>query len=135
MINPHFPGWSWRYYLHHPWLVVYDLWRDLVAFCQRGWRGYADRDCWSLDFYVSQWMPKALRVLYKNKLGYPSELDKYLDGRAVWDLYLLQMADGFEANRKLSEMEFETPEEAEHLHQAQKDGLRLFAEWYGSLWD
>ncbi len=135
MINRMFPHWNWRHYATHPWLIVKDLWMDLKAFYQRGTRGYADLDVWAIDDYVAQWMPKALTRLKDNKIGYPMALDKYPDPVAMWEYYLSRMIVGFEAHQQRSSMEYKDLAEAMVLQRKQDEGLKLFAEFYDSLWD
>lgn len=60
----------WRFFHHglgNP-SIAYDLIR---AFIQRGRRGWADQDVWSLDGYLNSWLPDALRRLRDTKQGVP----------------------------------------------------------------
>ena len=41
-------------------------WRDVEAFYQRGTRGWADRDTWSLDCYLANFMGDALHYIQTN---------------------------------------------------------------------
>lgn len=41
---------------------------------QRGKRGFADCDCWSTDFYLSQIIPQMIKKIKDNKQGLPCSL-------------------------------------------------------------
>jgi hypothetical protein len=81
---------------------------------QRANRGWADCDVWSLDGYLVEWMPDALRRLKATKHGIPlkcisEEYDKNGDlteksleeGEKKWDGILDAIIEGFEANKRL----------------------------------
>jgi len=53
---------------HHWWYLIRF---QFVGLFQRAWRGYADRDIWSLDHYLCMVIAPALRQLAENKHGYP----------------------------------------------------------------
>lgn len=53
--------WIWEWWAH--WLDPRTYYYDLRAFYQRGRRGWADRDLWSLDDYLAGWMGDALHKL------------------------------------------------------------------------
>lgn len=101
------------------------------AFLQRGWRGYADRDMWGLDSYLSRWLPKALRQFARTTHSYPGNTVSDTE----WVVLVHKMADGFEAHRRL--LDFDCADEAERdaLLQRARYGMRLFVEWFGDLWD
>jgi hypothetical protein len=135
---------------------VKDFPKEVKWFIQRGRRGYADSDLWSLDWYLSSWMPEALRKLAKEVNGCPSEL---YDHKAPtdhechrWERVLREIADGFEASRKLQDMEeFDivkkepkklTKEdmrkidiERKRLGAVHNRGMDLFKKHYFGLWD
>lgn len=142
-------GWNYKYLLTHPWVLFEESYRRTKWFFQRGWRGYADCDNWSIDGYLNSWMPEAIRKL-KNGFGYPT--DVYVElfpeddfslnnlahstiAHAKWHEILEDIALGFEAGQKICEYEFEGIKELNTL-QAQLDkGLRLFGRYYLNLWD
>ena len=97
------------------------------AFFQRGWRGYADRDLWSLDGYLSRWLPQALRQFARTTHSYPG--NGMTD--TEWIVLVHKMADGFEAHRRL----IDCADERDVLMQRARYGMRLFVEWFGDLWD
>jgi hypothetical protein len=87
--------------------VVRDFPREVKWFFQRGRRGWADCDTWSLDGYMISWLPEALRHLAKNSRGCPPDLydDKATgeDQCHKWIAVLEEMAAGFELMRKWEE--------------------------------
>ena len=127
---------STNWYLIHPWVYVSDLMKDLKAFSQRGFRGYADRDVWELCDYLSEWLPCALRHLAANAYGYLPELagkdeDEKLES---WKEILLKIAEGFEAHHKIDSYLYSEEEEDQLLKQ-KEEGLSLFVRYFGDLWD
>lgn len=144
-------GYNWRYMLTHPWKIVELSYYEVKYFIQRGRRGYSDRDNWSIDYYLSGWMPKALRNM-KDDIGTPMTiLSEMFPAEALttegftevqcevaharWNEILEEMAKGFEASRALSDMAWETHEQAALLQATIDRGLTLFARHFGSLWD
>jgi len=103
----------------HPRTIYYDI----KYFIQRGHRGWADCDTWSLDNYIDGWMPAALRHLKATKHGVPMQIfpegPEYTkaDGNpteaafdiahANWDAILDKMIAGFEANNRMSDLLYE----------------------------
>jgi hypothetical protein len=98
-------------------------------FLQRGWRGYADSDVWSLDWYLRKFMPQALGDL-KSGPGYPSGLTE-----EKWNKILDDIAAGFLAAHALADYDYETNTQRENLEKIQKKGLKLFVKYFNSLWN
>jgi len=118
--------------LRRPWKILEQLYLHTKWFIQRGWRGYSDSDVWDIDCYISHWMPSALRRLRHSGNSYPADLS----GRDEWDKILDEMILGFEATRKVQELEFGSTEEERSLVLAQANrGLELFRRHYFDLWD
>jgi hypothetical protein len=126
MIDDWKPMYNWRYLITHPYELIFQYGRNIKWFLQRGWRGYADCDVWSIDDYLSTWMPKALRKL--NKYGHPCGLTQ-----KKWDDIVEQIARGFEAHRKNSE--YPDKDTYDKLYEKEKTGLTLFVKYFGDLWD
>lgn len=92
-------------------------------FIQRGARGWAPRDTWGLDDYLSGWLPQALRYLKEHKHGVPMaafpEGPEYIDetgnptdeafkiAEARWDAIMEKMIAGFEASNRLDDSIYE----------------------------
>jgi hypothetical protein len=116
------PSWldHWNSYIYYP---LYRAWRDYnpAQLCreakwliQRARRGWADCDIWSLDNYLSGWLPDALRRLKETKHGIPSGMFEAEDcdadgnpseagmerGEARWDAIMDKMIAGFEADKR-----------------------------------
>jgi len=101
---------------------------SLKSFIQRGKRGYADQDLWSLDTYLADWLPIAIRDLSRISHGYPTNLTE-----KKWNDILEKMARGFEAHNK--QFDLEEDMEFKKLKKIEKEGIKLFAKYFDSLWD
>lgn len=169
---------TWRNLLY--WLNPMSYYRWLKYKIQRANRGWAVCDTWDLDHYLCQWLPDALRHIKKVKHGIPSVVfptdPKFMDetGNPTreaqdialerWDKILLQIINGFEAMRRVFEMDYEkelgpfpgtdnwlfesraprpeTKEYYEKIRQLEdrdralfKEAMGLFTEYYECLWD
>lgn len=86
-------------------------------FIQRGRRGWADCDTWSLDNYLSEWLPAALRHLKETKHGVPCGMfdglpqddngngteEAWPIAEARWDDIMNKMIAGFEAWERMED--------------------------------
>ncbi len=158
MIRPFHLSYNLRYSLLHPWKIVSDFLSQGWWFLQRGWRGYADCDTWDIGSYLNEWLPEAIRKLESRKIGYPIQISDILYGKdfnfekatpeqgeameAEWHRIMKAIADGFEAARIIEEEvlypQHRDPEKRElyyNLEKKVKEGMALFPEWYGALWD
>jgi hypothetical protein len=136
------PKWTTKYapplgtynyagYLYRPHEYAIDLYNQARWFIQRGSRGYADCDVWSIDGYLNGWLPKALRRLATNKIGHP--IGMTMKG---WQTRLETMADGFDAAREIQDMTYEPKSIGGRLAWGRfHRGMKLFHEHYFSLWD
>jgi len=121
---------------------------DIKAFYQRGKRGWADRDCWSLDWYLSGVMVEAINHLRKTAHGFPSSLSvsDQGNGALVWDQILQIIVDGLEAHT--DSLALDWPEGAgpgenleafnlweDEQQRKQKVAFILLGEYWGALWD
>jgi hypothetical protein len=127
--------------------IPYQL-RRIKWFFQRGRRGWAHNDTWDLDSYLCSWMPDALRHLAEGVHGCPAELYDKEDDDAChrWREILIQMADGFEAARRVVEDQNYTEVDGEYdleISCAKDDADRekfkaaiaLFEKYFFNLWD
>src|ERR1700739_4230613 len=107
-----------RFLLHNRWISPFRIYRELRWFIQRGRRGWADCDTWSLDNYIDGWMPDALRYLKEHKHGTPGSMftaedciaegdwqgnpseEGHVRAAARWDAIMDKMIAAFEAHRK-----------------------------------
>jgi len=117
-------------YLYQPHEYVIDLYNQAKWFIQRGYRGYSDRDAWSIDYYLCSWMPAALTTLKKRKIGHPCGLtDK------AWHDKLDRMINAFKIAQKIQNYDYKTKEEAQAaLKQFRKD-FNLVKIHFFNLWD
>lgn len=111
---------------------VLEILNTIKHWYQRAKNGYSYQDVWSLDSYLDEMLPKALRELAKVNNGYPQELESLEE----WNDILEEMVQGFEAHKKISELEFDidNPKEYKELENKFKKGMKLFVRYYGSLW-
>lgn len=132
---------EFRWMLERLWEWPSDRKADIVAFIQRGKRGYADRDCWGLDDYLCDWLPSALRTMVdKNKGGgnsYPGEpWGPEAENFKTWKATVHKMAKGFEAHKKLSDLMYHKDKaKMKELQKEHEEGMVLFVKFFGHLWD
>ena len=75
-------GYNKTFCLTHPHVIIRQCYLHVKWFIQRGWRGYADCDVWSIDWYLCGWLPGALRQLANNVHGVPGDMCTILkDGK------------------------------------------------------
>lgn len=128
-----YPILAWlKYNIYYP---SYRLWnnhlnprliyREIKWFIQRGYRGWADCDVWSIDYYLNRIMPEMLERLAKTKCGHPIGLS---DKR--WKAMLLKQAYNY---RQLSKAldECKTKETNHYWRQIH----RFLKNYYFHLWD
>jgi len=123
--HPFNQGYRFPYNL---WSLPKNIYVELKAFYQRGLYGYSDRDLWSLDEYLSSWMPSALRELEEKPIDWNYE-----------EVDLEEMAQGFEIPDKMNEipLTFPTNEYKKIWNKLEKERIkkmRRFVDKYSSLW-
>lgn len=123
-------GWNYWYLLTHPWKLIKESYYHTKWFVQRGWRGWADCDAWSIDYYLAEWLPCALDRLISNKIGHPVGMTQ-----RGWATRLKRMKRGFITARKISDFDYKTPRAAMAAHRQMKRDLGVFVEHFLSLWD
>jgi hypothetical protein len=102
---------------------------------QKIFRGYPDCEWWDFSHYYSKWCLPRLKHLRKHYHGGPKGMYPEIQTWEDWERILDQMIEGFEANIKLDNMEFETKEDAIKLREKLDKGIALFAKYYWHLWD
>ena len=122
---------TWYLYWRYPLEAIKDIKREVECFFERGWYGYSYMDGWGLSWYLSTWLPHALRK-FKKGTGYPGygEANTY----KKWGKLVEKMALGFEAARKIEDLETNRKKIA-RLQKTEREGLGLFVKWFGHLWD
>lgn len=130
------------YYVKHPIVLMQTIYRNLKYYHQRGKRGYADCDVWSLDRYLAEWMPEALSSLIKQLHGHPTTLcpcdtdhltHKNCNGDEVWPAILAEIRDGFLAARIIEDT-WDFDRGSDNWKKFDR-GMELFHTHYHSLWD
>jgi len=119
MATRRIPWWQrlwWKVYRAWDWTRM--LPRRVKWFIQRGLRGWSDFDLYSLDHYLSEWLPCALRALKERKHGTPMQMfdglvpeDQWHDipesaseeAARRWDTVLDAMIAGFEAWQRIKD--------------------------------
>ena len=119
--------------------------QEIKWFWQRGRRGYADCDVWGIDSYLSSWMPEAVKKIRENSISYPA----YGEASTPegWNKILIKIEKGFIAHREEMEADYmyanngkflppsKWKPKRDKLYKEHKEGMKLFAKWYGHLWD
>lgn len=128
--GPPFGSYNYAAYLYQPHKYIMELIDEVRYFIQRGRRGYSDRDMWGLDYYLTSWMPSALKQLRRTKQGTPIGLSEI-----QWQGKLARIIRAFETAQKLSDLTYIKPEEYQKaLKQFRKD-FDVFKNYYFNLWD
>lgn len=86
-----FGGWSKRHYLTHPWKWIAYFFKRMKWAWQRSVRGYADCDCWNMDYWMIDILAPMFEDFAKNHIGYPGEENGFTDEQ--WTKYLLEIAE------------------------------------------
>lgn len=105
------------------WLYRLRAWTpltDLRAFWQRGRRGYAAGDAWSLDSYLAPIIAGACEQIAERGVSCPPDLTP-----VEWSIILRKIADGFRV--------YERTEDGSDPAFLMASGL--LATWYPHLWD
>ena len=141
---PGIGGYNLAHYLSHPWEIVEDYYREAKWFIQRGSRGYADRDVWSVDYYLTSFMGKALRQLADQVHGTPiidtgrpfTDLND-CDSLTMeeWKATILYIAESFDEARKIEDYDYMTTEDVQRAVKRFNHGMGMFTEYFINLWD
>jgi hypothetical protein len=131
------------------WSKIKDVPREIKWFWQRGSRGWADCDTWSIDYHLCRIIPPMIRKLKKNDHGYPYDLSskqwhKILNNIAwTFDIAAdIQNHDVIFPSKKkpgpslrehYKKFKIKTLTKAEY--DRYKEGWRLFQEYFFNLWD
>lgn len=115
------------------WEWPQDKYRAIKWFIQRGRRGYADCDLWSLDWYLLSWLPKAIRELKTISYGHPIGIKSHKE----WKKILTRMADGLEAGYTLVDLGYNIRQKDRRLKLEKQfnEGMGLFVKYFVNLWD
>lgn len=119
---------------------------------QRAFRGWADCDWWSMDYYLVQTILPMLKALKENTISYPGSCPT----PERWDELLDEMIEGFEAAKRVCEDEYYievSGDSIEAINNATSDEvkqwgkmsvadqklfkkkMKIFMEYFFNLWD
>ena len=95
----------WEDYIYYPIYrcIVWKVWDKIRPgkikhYYQRAKNGYSYQDCWSIDWYIADVLPKMIRTLKKNHHGHPQGLSE-----KEWDKILEDIAYGFDLQHEVLE--------------------------------
>lgn len=105
---------------------------NLISFCQKIRRGYSYYDIVSLDCTIADFILPRLKYYKENNIGHPCDLSM-----EEWLTILDKMIYAFDScssnNAFEDNFEFNSPEYQNHREKI-REGLKLFAEHFESLW-
>ena len=112
--------------------IPYNI-RKVKWFWQRGKRGYADCDVWSMGDYLADIIPSMLRQLKEINCGYPGNLTE-----EKWDKLLDEMIIGFSAAKRVYDDEYDLGTMITDCIADQKlfrEKMKIFTKYFFNLWD
>ena len=123
-----------------------DKYRNLKYRIQRFKRGYSTRDCWSIDYFLADILPKMLKQLRENSSGCPGDLydNKKKDNQChKWDKVLIEMEEGFKSAEEILNIDFmkdgdttkQWKAKEKILYKKFDKGMKLFNKYFFNLWD
>ena len=122
----------WEFWQHILRLPIY-MWRELRDFYLRGMYGYANSDLWSLDCYLSSWMPNALEDMKNHPMGCALEdgdMDTIIDA-FVTSNEIDEMVGLFDENDKLVK---DHAKVIKKQHKRMEKGFAAMGKNFKSLW-
>jgi hypothetical protein len=105
---------------YRPWFRARMMW-------QRARHGYSVEDCWGLDYHLAHVTVGGVKRLREWAHSYPAELGNI----EAWDAILARIEGGFQAWLDEDGWFADKPEAEAKF----KDGMALYAHWFGALWD
>jgi len=109
----------------------------------RGLHGYCQRDTWSFDYYLADVIIGGSKILKETKHGYPCDCDPFdstneCKCEAKWDKELDEMIEGFEAAKRVLDLDYESESFIKDIEADIKlfnEKMKVFADGFFSLWD
>jgi len=151
---------TWWWIRHGLWNYVRDFPREVYWFCQRGMRGYSDRDTWGLDYHLARIIAEGTAQIKKYKSGHPADITEkqwdiilneiiwtfemateILDNSVYYMKYVDWNKDDYERfNKTCEELKQKCPDGKFYAMTKEEckryeDGWKLFQEYFFSLWD
>jgi hypothetical protein len=128
--SPPLGNYNYAAYLYQPQKYLIALYDRAKWFIQRGYRGYSDRDTWSIDWYLCEWMPAALATLKKRKIGHP-----FGESQKSWRAKIDRMINAFVLARKIQNYDYKTTEEMQTAMKQFRKDFNLVKTHFFDLWD
>lgn len=129
-------GWYW---LKNPHRIIPTAFLDSKAhvklFCQRGVRGWADQDTWSLDYYILSWLPDALEKVAEDSHGYPSNYGFSDQDIADWVARGRSSAEQIDKNHSYNLYVAELRDIATIFREINQNHFTLEAERFEEAWE
>lgn len=122
------------HWLRHrlPHIVKYERkrpFKEIKWFWQRGRRGWADCDAWSMCDYLPDVIIGMLYNIRDNLHGHPISFDS----PEKWKITLNLMIDGFVAAKEINDFKYTDCNDV--VWQRFQRGMNLFKKYFFSLWD
>ena len=130
-------SYSFWYYLFHPHKFIWDAYREIKAFIERGMYGCARCDVWSFDSYTALVILRGLKLLINTPVGLPYDREKKKDLErpecfAKFKKVIAEMIKGFDI---IVQSDYYCTHDITEKDQKVIDrALHLFALYHSALW-
>lgn len=111
------------------WSYEYSPRRWVRKWSERARKGWSVEDTFDFDGYLSNVIAGGVQRIRDDSYGHPADLEP-----EVWLAILEKIIDGFTAHNEDAIM-FPAGPEREAVERREREGLSLFAQYFGHLWD
>jgi hypothetical protein len=134
-------GYRAFYVLIHPWEILRYVGHEVKYAWQRVFRGWDDRATLSIDYYLATIIPQMVRELKKDEKGVPTSMfedlsdesdESFAIARERWNKILDQIAEGFDAYKKIDDLSWK--DQGEAYKNFQETTFEVFKKYFASLW-
>ena len=101
---------------------------------QRIRNGFCDHDVWETGYYLSCIIPKMLRQLASEGIGYKKDYDEF-NTPEDWERYLLDTANSFDVLHARLDYKYDDEPTSEQLQKEVDDAFAKLAHIFYDLWD
>lgn len=101
---------------------------------QRIRNGFCDHDVWETRYYLSCIIPKMLRQLASEGIGYKKDYDEF-NTPEDWERYLLDTANSFDVLHDRLDYKYDDEPTPEQLQKEVDDAFAKLAHVFYDLWD
>lgn len=101
---------------------------------QRIRNGFCDHDVWKTRYYLSCIIPKMLRQLASEGIGYKKDYDEF-NTPEDWERYLLDTANSFDVLHDRLDYKYDDEPTLEQLQKEIDDAFAKLAHVFYDLWD